>query len=309
MSLLRIKTLNITYLDEIHALLNNHYIENPSSIYRMVYPKDYLYWYLKYVPDNFIIGLVNKNKLIGLITATLVNMSETTKAMHINLLCIHTALRSHGLATILINEMKRRIGKMDIYYFSSQHINNNLLKSYAIPINYKNLYAVDFIDEYNSMVKPVNINNPFHLLKESEINIVKDKLNLFMDKFKIRNYFTETSAKHFLLPKKDIVYSFVNKIDNEITDFINVYKNYYYCIKKQKIISIATIGYYFYESLTLTEMVTFIIDKLNDYEIDQLNFYNNSDNMTIDITKYLTDFTLSFSMNDITRNEMCIFPF
>jgi len=106
--MLHTKILNLSHLDEIHALLNNHYIDHSEGIYRIVYPKDYLYWYLKM--SNHMIGLVTeKNNLVGFIVSIPINIIEndvTKKINYINLLCVHKSLRLHGLASVLINKMK-----------------------------------------------------------------------------------------------------------------------------------------------------------------------------------------------------------
>jgi hypothetical protein len=148
-----------------------------------------------------------------------------------------------------------------------------------------------------------------------------------MRKFPVKISFTESSAKLFLLPKKNVVYSFVNKNSNGIvTDFVSFYKNYYYCIKQKKMLSIGVLSYYFYESMTLDELVILVIGKMIGYGIDQLNFYNNLDNMTISLTKYLTDTNLKFYfigdpvhktperdvyLSDLSlkSNSMAIFPY
>jgi len=201
------------------------------------------------------------------------------------------------------------------------------LKCYAIPINHKKLYEVKFLDNDTSELPNIPEVNPLHLLNGSDLLTVTNKLNNYMRKFPIKNFFTNNSAKHFLLPKKNIVYSFVNKnSDGIVTDFVSFYKNYYYCIKEKKMLSIGILSYYFYESMTLDDLITLLIGKMIGYDIDQLNFYNNLDNMTISFTKYLTDTDLKFyfigdpvhktpeknvylSDLNLNGNSMTIYPF
>ena len=89
------RILSLKHINEIHSLLNNHYVENENNTCRLTYSKDYLYWYLKRVPKNFIIGLVYQDdsdsyKLIGLITAIYIDVIINNVAKnvpYISLLC------------------------------------------------------------------------------------------------------------------------------------------------------------------------------------------------------------------------------
>jgi glycylpeptide N-tetradecanoyltransferase len=322
------KILDIRYLDEIHFLLNNNYVENSTGICRMLYSRDYLYWYLNYIPKGFIIGLITSTKkLIGVITATPMEIiiHEDKKIIpFISFLCIHKKFRGNNLHKMLIASLQDEIIKNNFdnaIFFSENDLKDTFvgcgaLKSYAIPINHKKLFEVGFLNDDKSILPLIESDNPLHLLCETYLEQVTMKLNSYMKKFNVKIFFTLDSARHFLLPKKNIVYSFIYKNENgDITDFISFYKNYYYCIEQQKMLSIAVISYYFYESMTLTELITYVIDKLVNYGIDQLNFYNNLDNMNVDIVKYLTDTNLELYMigntglEGLHGNEIGIYPF
>ena len=316
--MVRTKILNLTYLDEIHALLNNHYLEHPDGIYRVVYSRDYLYWYLKMAPDGWIIGLVSdKNKLIGFIAAIQLDIMDndiSKKIAYVSLLCVHRAVRSHGMASILINEIKKRLSNHTVYFCTHRDgtvLNYSLkmlgLTNYAIPINERRLCSVGFIEAPQEDAPAITeTNNPLHLVKDSDLVIIKEKLNHHLKKYKIRMFFDDHSIRHFILPKKDVVYSFINK---ENTDFVTVYKCYYYCIEKKKIISIAILGYYFYESMTLTELISHLIPKLYNYDFDQLSFSSHMDNMIINIPKFRIDTKLFFNGTDCNTNELAMLPF
>ena len=173
------------------------------------------------------------------------------------------------------------------------------LKSYAVPINHKKLISVGFLPSNYTPDENLSVDevNPLHLLKKSDLELVITKLNLYLDKFKIRTYFTLDMARHMLIPKKNIVYSFVKKSADDVTDFISVYKSCFYSSRCKKIIYTANITYYYYETMTLTEMVTFLIAKLPSYGIDQLNFNTMAHNENINVTKYLTNFQECFFYN------------
>lgn len=316
------KTLGVTNLEDIYGLINNHYIEDEQHIVRSSYSKDFLYWYLKYIPTGFIVGLTYKNKLIGMITVTFIDMiiyGKEIKVPYINLLCIQNKIRNLGIASLLIEEIKKRLSKINLthaLFVGMKKITKSFCttKDYVIPINYEKLKEVGFLTEDLTPI-PRMIDNPLHLLTSSDIDMVVPKLNKFMEKIKIKPHFTKDSAYHFFIPKKNIVYSFVKRNQNdEVTDFINVYKKYLYCIDQKKIISVAQLSFYFYETMTLTQLVSYLLDKLISYDIDQLVFKNISENMEINITKFSTRDELyyyfyNFDIEETNCNTLCFYPF
>lgn len=323
-----IKTLNLKYINEIHKLIVNHYVEDEDHIVRLSYSVDFIYWYLKYIPPEYIIGLTYKNKLVGIITVVLIDMiiyNKKNKIPYIDLLCIQKKIRKIGLAKYLINEVKKRIMQSNISYGIStsselkttQHPESSIFcktEDYIIPINYKKLKKIGFLvcemEPINSITK-----NPLHLVTHKDISIIVPKLNKFMERLDIKPYFTLESAKHFLLPKKNIVYSFVNyDQQNQITDFISVYINYFYCIDVKKFISVAQLAFYFYESMNISELVSLLIDKLSIYKIDQLIFRNVFNNTDINITKFSTKGVLHYyfynmKIKEINPSQLAFFPF
>lgn len=312
----KIKTLNLKYLEEIHNLLSNHYIEDDNNIIRLIYSKDFLYWYLKKVPDELIIGLIYKNKLVGLITAIIIDViiSKEHKSMpYVNLFCLQKKIRKLGLSKLMIDELKIRLQKMgmtDVIYATMKQITNYYCigEDFIIPINYHKLKKINFIDIIQSNELEYN---PLQLMEIDDIKIIRDKLNIFLSKYLIHPYFTQESIQDFFLSKKNIVYSFViRNINNIPTDFISIYKHYYYCIEKNEMLSVAQLTFYYYETVTLTQLVKYLIDKLLYYNIDQIVINNIMDNMEINITKYTSYRKLyygSFNPTDKINNKKLSF--
>jgi len=318
----KFQTLGPTYLEEIYALLSNNYIEDNQHIIRLAYSKDFLYWYLKYIPPGFIVGLVYNKKLVGIVTASFIDMiilQKKIKIPYINFLCIQSKLRNLGLAPLLMDEIKSRLhkNKMTCAFFTGmKHISEPFCttKDYAILINYPKLSEVGFIFDDLTPIPKLS-DNPLHLIVASDIDYVVPKLNKFMEKFAARPFFTNESAHHFLLPKKNIVYTFVNKdSNNNITEMITVYKNYLYCIEKNKIITVAQLAFYYHETMDLTQLIIYLLDKLPSYNIDELIFKNTMDNTDINITKFSTYGQLHYflynrSVPKLEPNDLCFFPF
>lgn len=318
------KTLTLKYLDEIHQLLLSHYVEDEQHLIRIVYSRDFLYWYLKRIPSKLIIGLVYKNNLIGIITANIIDIiinDHQIKMPYIDLFCIQNKIRGMGLAPIMINEIKSRIidlGFQSVLYTGIHKITSPFCttQDYMIPINYQRFIEIGFLEQTHEIQSDLQINNnPLHLLCDEDIQIVIPKLNKFMEKYDIKPYFTIENSRNLLIPKKNIVYSFVKRNkNNDITDFINIYKHYYYCIEHKKMLSVAQLAFYYYESMDLTELVEYLLDKLQQYGFDKLVFRNFADNDKINCTKFpmqgeLNYFLYGMEINQIDPDAIIFFPF
>ncbi len=316
------KTLGVEYLDEIYNLITNHYVVDENCIYRMVYAKKYLYWYLKKIPHGFVVGLIYRNKLVGMITACFMDMiiyDKEIKVPFINFLCCQARIRNLGLAQMLMDEIKKRLVNIKMSYalFTGSKMVTKpfcTTTNYIVPINYAKLRQVGFL---TADIEPITQteNNPLHLMQDRDIDIVTIKLNNHTKKLYIKPFFTNDSVHHFLLPKKNIVYSFVKRDENnEVTDFISIYKNYLYCLEKNQTVSVANLAFYFCETMTLTELVIYLLNKLPSYGIDQLNFRDTTENSTININKFSTHdkfhyFFYNVCMSETDSSKISFYPF
>lgn len=296
------KTLHTAYLDEIYNLLTNHYIEDLHNITRTMYSRDYLYWYIKNIPIGLVVGLIYKNKLVGLITAKPIEIivdDNIMKTAIINFLCVQTKIRKKGLAKFLVQEIQNRLNKMGIksasYSVGIETVKKLcVIKNYAIPINYSKLKNLEFLQDDLPEISKFH-DNPLQLMTRLDIESIAQRLDNYLKKFKIRQYFQKELIEYYFLPKKNIVYSFVAKKSNVVTDFIVVYKSYLYCKEKHKMINVANLAYYYCESLTLTELVKYLLDRLQDLGFDQLNYNNLGDNDHINITHF-----------EVSENNYCL---
>ena len=111
------------------------------------------------------------------------------------------------------------------------------------------------------------------------------------------------------------MYSFVNRNQQgDVTDFISVYKNYLYCIDKNKVVSVGQLSFYFCETMTITQLVSYLLDKLPSYGIDQLVFRDIGENMKINITKFSTNGDLYYyfynvAIKETANDSIHFFPF
>lgn len=317
-----LKTLNLSHIDEIYNLICNHYIEDDQSLITISYPKSFIYWYLKLSPPGLIIGLCHKQKLLGLITAVVFNMviSELkTQVPYINFWCVQKKVRNSGLGRYLMVEMEQRLkeANMGPALLANTIPSDNSFsacRDFAIPINYEMLSSIGFLPENISLDKVVD--NHLHLMKKGDLEQVIPKLDKFSSKFHLRPNFA-LDGPHLLVPRKDIVYSFVKKDNGVITDFISVYRANWCCVGsaeiagKEQIISSAYISFYFHESMSLTELVTHLLDKLSSYHIDQLIVRQMADNSTINITRFATHQKFYYQylkLKQLDPSQMLLFP-
>ena len=299
-----IKTLQINHYEEIFKLINNSYTEDEDSSTRITFSREYILSYLKTVPPNFSIGLALNGKLVGLITATICDLiiyQKKIKVPSIAFFCLQSKIRGAGLGLFLIEEMKIRLAKINMNYaiFSSNiHKDSSFLEveEFSIPINHSKLLDVGFIDEIpctcpkrEFQIQVLCLSNQFHLLKEEDIPALVPKLNKSLESYTIKTFFTDATAKHSLIPKKNVVYSFVKKNKTGvITDFLSLNKTYLYHRDLDQVISVGNLTYYFHETLDLTTLISIIIEKLPSYDIDQLTFRNTAESSAINLMKFQT---------------------
>jgi len=300
----KIQTLSINHLDQIYMLLNENYISDESNILTYTYGKDFIKWYLRLAHPDLIIGLTYHKLLVGLVIGVMVQ-SGTSKIPYINFLCVHHKLREKGLSKKLILELETRLEKMGVEKGVFQLTSGSIEKSslftslpntviripdithYVIPINYAKLKKLEFVTE-EKIPEKLSDDNPLHLISPLDLKEITYRLNTFTSKAPLRIHFDANSSNLYLKPRKNICYSFAKYNGTDPTDFINVYKHYYYVKEHQELITVAQLGFYYMETLTLTELVTFLLDKLKVCGFDQLVFRQVFLNDTINITKFST---------------------
>ncbi len=317
----KLVSLNMTHLDEIYYLINNHYICDNDNVTRLTFSKSFLYWYLKEIPSDFIIGLIYGKKLIGLITCLIIELivhGEKIKTPYINFLCIQRSLRHLKLSNILMDEMKRRILSKNIFYcffcndkkWACSFVQ---CASYVIPINYPKLHRIHFLTEKIDPLRTFDY-NPLQIMDKNDAEQILTKLSMAMDNLLIKPYFTKKTLLHYLAPKKNIVYSFVIKnVDGQVTDFVSVYKHYLYCIDTKEMVSVAKLAFYYHHSVDQTTLIEYLLDKLDKYGFDQLIFYDMYENNKINITKFSMKDKMSYyfgnmAMPQTKQENICFFP-
>ena len=275
----------------IYDLLKNNYIEDNEKIIRQEHTVEYL----KYHIQNSIIslGFIINEKIVGFISALLIN-----DLPYINLFVVDKKHRGKNLGMSLIEQIRAKLIEMNYSYALIISPLNKFpyfakVSEWVIPINYERLHKIGFVDEIDTNEHFQN--NPLELLKSNNISETCCFLNSYLQKYKFKQLFTDTTFALNFIPKKNIVLSFVIKNNNVITDFISVSLCRVFCIEHNKTINVAQLSMYFYSS-NLTTLVKYLLDKLNNYGIDQLLIKNIMENEQINLTKYETNNDLFLSI-------------
>ena len=218
--------------EEVYDLLVKNYVEDDDAMFRFDYSVPFLRWAL--LPPNghasWIVGVRagKRKKLFGLITGIPVQMilngREVTCA-EINFLCVHKDLRTKRLAPVLIKEITRRVNRLDIWqavYTSGTTIPTPFTGAayWHRSLNPKKLLDVRFSHKPAnlSMAKYVKrhhlgTNQDIPSLRPMELDDVPQVaqlLNNYLAREKVHIVFTEDEVRHFLLPREEVIYCYVD---------------------------------------------------------------------------------------------------
>jgi glycylpeptide N-tetradecanoyltransferase len=307
---IKFKILNISHIDQIYQLLNCNYFDTSDSI-KILFPKKYLKWYLQ---NSLIIGMVYNHKLIGITSIKKIPMIIENQIIPVNfmgLTCINRKIRCNKLHQMLddyVNKIAQdvwqyRIQENENLHESDQDNDDNQIvyQEFIVPVNHIRLINLGLIlpDEEQYPVDE----NPFTSLKKQDLEQISLKLsNLSSD---IRPYFTPENCKYYFLPQQNVIYSFVIRNQSQVTDFVSVYKKYMYCEDYKSMLVTAYLSFYSLETLTETEMLILLIDKLKKYGFDQLIFNDQLLKTEIGITKFITNNKFGYNIPE----KMSFFPF
>jgi hypothetical protein len=173
----------------IYDLIKNNYIEDNEKIIRKVHTIEHVKWYI----NNSIVslGFIYNEQIIGFISASLIN-----DLPYINLFVVDKKHRGNNLGMTLIEGMRAKLIEMN-YNFAlivsplNKFPNFAKVSEWAIPINYNRLHKIGFVDEIN-MIEHFQ-HNPLELLKPNDISETCCSLNSYLQKYKFKQLFTDTT--------------------------------------------------------------------------------------------------------------------
>lgn len=297
--------INITsrYLDQVHRLLEEHYIQDCNGIITSV-SKDYVYWFIKRTRSEHFIGLLYRKILVGCIGAVIIESeidSTVTNIAYINLWCLQHKLRGRGLGKGLFDQILsvlRRDGIDHVIYQFPKSVSNSetiphtipfilSTQTFAIPINYPKLSHIGFLPVPEAIQPPRLLFNPLHLMLPSDI----PSLQLLLKHSKtelIGPSWGRDSILKYLLPYKRIVYTFVIRQNNHISDCVSVsITNSYDEDRNWNVVNaqLNLVCCTRFDTDNLTTLINYLLDKLSGYDIDQLIIDSRYESY-INLTKY-----------------------
>jgi len=292
-------------VEEVYKFLTENYVEDEDGLFRFDYSKEFLRWALTppgYYQDwIFGVRVIKSKKMVGFITGipvhTITNGTKI-KMAEINFLCVHKKLRSNRLAPVLIKEVTRRVHLRKIWqaiYTSGTRIPTPITQGryYHRNLNPKKLIDIKFSSlppnqTIPRMVKLYRVNEEPKIegireFKTKDIAQVTKLLQEHLSQFKVHLRFTEEDVKHWLIPRKDVIYSYVVEKDKKITDFIS-----FYCLPssvlkhpKYKVFRAAYSYYNVAKTVTMTELYTDALSLAVKEDFDVFNALDILDNLQV----------------------------
>lgn len=234
-------------MKDIYALLSSHYVEDDDNMFRFDYSMGLLKWAM--CPPGWKpvwhVGIrrVSDNKLVGFVTAIPARIRIYEKELslvEINFLCVHKGYRGKGLAPTLIQEITRRANLAGIFqatYTAGAVLSKPLASCqyFHRPLNPKKLLDIGF--SYLPPRRTLKMTMKLYALpeeprtkglrplEEKDIPRVTTLLSDYLQsKTKFHPVLSEDDVRHWLLPREDIIVSYVSEnAHGKITDLLSFY--------------------------------------------------------------------------------------
>ena len=238
-------------VDKLYEFLKSNYIGDESHLFGTDFSKDFLKWFLSPPEMNkdWIISVVkedkvkNKKKIIGFISAipTKLSIDNTEiKMAKVFFLCVKKEFRNRRLTPVLIKEITRRINLKNIWqgvYRTFAYLPKAFTKSqyFFRSINLKKLLDVHYTYLPNSKMSVGNAIKKYELpdepnisgfrkMEEKDLEQIYNLILARNKKYKIYEILTLKDLEHWLLPRNNIVYTYVlEDEEHKITDFCSFY--------------------------------------------------------------------------------------
>ncbi len=290
--------------EELYVLLANNYVEDDDCMFRFDYSKEFLEWALTppgYTNDLLLgVRASASKKLVAFISAVPANIrvQSTSKldVVEINFLCVHKKLRSKRLAPVLIKEITRRVNQKGV--FQAVYTAGVVLpvpvasaRYYHRSLNPKKLVNVGFsrISPRMTMARMIKLykvakepNHPLVEMTEEHIDGVHALLKTYLEsKFLLHVNFTKEEVAHWLLPRTNVIntYVLVDENDNtKVTDMVSFYHLPSTILNVKETLYAAYCYYNVATSMSLTELMKDALILANQTGIDVFNALNLMEN-------------------------------
>ena len=261
--------ININDINLISTFLSDNYVEDKK--FRYNYSYEFMKWYLD--EDSINVGFFENDELIGFICGKKLNISLNNKEeliCEIDFLCVNKNHRNNKLCPMLINEIHKQFNNIGIYeaiYTSEHNYNNQITHSdyFVRIINAKKLYEIGYIN-YNISYDLPKIKGNKHLIKINDYIKCFDLYNKYYKRFDCYEIFNqEIFIKRF---NNNHIKTFVLIENNIILDFISYYSIDITVLNSSNITKDGYLYYYTNNSNNLHKMISLLLYKLKEDEID-----------------------------------------
>eukprot|EP01055_Gregarina_sp_Pseudo9_P002022 Gregarina_sp_Pseudo_9__2021@NODE_23_length_5717_cov_44_439591_g21_i0_p2_GENE_NODE_23_length_5717_cov_44_439591_g21_i0NODE_23_length_5717_cov_44_439591_g21_i0_p2_ORF_typecomplete_len418_score53_07NMT/PF01233_19/9_9e65NMT/PF01233_19/8e03NMT_C/PF02799_15/1_5e59Acetyltransf_9/PF13527_7/2_7e09Acetyltransf_9/PF13527_7/4_8e02Acetyltransf_10/PF13673_7/0_00014Acetyltransf_1/PF00583_25/0_001Acetyltransf_4/PF13420_7/0_74Acetyltransf_4/PF13420_7/4_2NodA/PF02474_15/0_0024FR47/PF08445_10/0_028_NODE_23_length_ len=232
-------------LHELVDLLSNNYVEDDDACFRFDYSQECIKWAL--TPPEFNkdwhLGVFANDKLVAFISAVPATISvhdTVLRVAEVNFLCVHKKLRHKRLAPVLIKEITRRVNRTGIWqalYTAGIFLPSPIGESqyWHRSLNIRKLVDVGFSHlppkQTMQIAERLLTLPPEHKIGGIRKATPEDTEKIFQlfeaDQKKntrsLQPVFSKEDVAHWLLPKDQVLYSFVREADGKITDFYSFY--------------------------------------------------------------------------------------
>lgn len=231
---------------EIYLLLNENYVEDDDSMFRFDYSIPFLRWAL--TPPGYLktlhlgVRVKANHKLVGFITgipAKIQVHEQSVNMVEINFLCVHKKLRSKRLAPVLIKEITRRVNKQNVWqavYTAGVVLPRPVseCRYYHRSLNPKKLIDVGFshLGPRMTMARTIKLykvpDTPqlsgMRAMEPKDSARVFELVSGYLTKFNLHPEFAEDELAHWMLPRKEVIYSYVRENSSgTVTDVVSFY--------------------------------------------------------------------------------------
>lgn len=236
-------------LTELCEFLKYNYIQDDTFEYE--YSKDLLEWAIHppwYRDEwNIAIRKSDTNELVAFMSGIPLDIrvnDKTMRMLQINFLCVSKQLRDSKFTPMLINEEKRRMNLQNIWQAAY-----TVTKFLPIPVSkityFHRLIRTDKLNELgfcevNKHSHHIDGETRFREMQEYDIPRVTKMLRNHLEKFKLSLNINEEYVKHWIMPRKGTIYSYIS---NEEDKFLTFYSLNYVMKPNHKIIKQANAFY------------------------------------------------------------------
>ncbi|KAI8871080.1 N-myristoyl transferase [Ramicandelaber brevisporus] len=244
---------NEDQLNELHALLLAHYVEDYSAGFRFAYPLEFIKWSTK-APgwrnewSVCVRADDDSNELLAYINGVPMNLrihDNVVPMVAINFLCIQKKLRAKRLSPLLIQEITRRVNMQHIW--QAVYTSGTLLPTPFTSVLYMHrpLNPLKLVKTGFSRLPP-GVSEAFYekrfmisasvmdkvagwrAMTAADVPAVRKLLNAFLSSICTvhQKFNTNEEVDHYFVPRNDVIHSYVIEepgSGGRITDFISFY--------------------------------------------------------------------------------------